>query len=187
MRKLILLLLVSCCLFNCKPSPTHNPFDEVFDVSISKLIEEGCDTVNVGCAYFNLTSKQRKFRTYYQVDAGDNFYKAVAKGFTYSMDTFRVPASKAYDENYLDSLFQKPYDFSGLEFELSRFDYHVYSQESAKVTIGSGDRSTKIDISIGADFVESFNEELPDTVHFVRGMNYFNPIKNQSSSFFFNF
>jgi hypothetical protein len=184
MKNLFLFVLISIFLFACKPTPTHNPFDDVFDVSVHQLIEEGCDTVNAGCGYVNFITRRKKFRTYYQVYGGDSFYKAVAKGFDYSMDTFQIPSSKVSDTKYIDSLIQKPFDFSGLEFELSQFDYHFFTNKGGLVVIGDGNSEKRIDVAIRHDFIEALNEELPDTVHFMRYLNYFNSDVPEKNEFF---
>jgi hypothetical protein len=159
----------------------------VFDVSISKLVNNGCDTLFGECGYISLTSKHEKFKTYYQVYTGDDFYTAVAKGFIYFIDTFPIPAHEIDKEDYLDSLFREPYNLDALEFELSRFDYHIYSQNSTEIIIGSGDGNKKIDITMGFDFVEPLNGEFPNNTHFIRCFNYYKPAPEQDNSSFFVF
>lgn len=39
MKRVLLLLL---CVIGCKPSPTYNPFDKQFDISINEVIKDGC-------------------------------------------------------------------------------------------------------------------------------------------------
>ncbi|MFT5917657.1 MAG: hypothetical protein ACI81T_004174, partial [Bacteroidia bacterium] len=97
---------------------------------------------------------------------------------------FQIPSSKVSDTKYIDSLIQKPFDFSGLEFELSQFDYHFFTNKDGLVVIGDGNSEKRIDVAIRHDFIESLNEELPDTVHFMRYLNYFNSDVPEKNEFF---
>ena len=77
----IVLLLVSC-----KMKPNFDPFDDQFNVSVDKIIADGCDTISAGCGYFNLTRTDGLLNPYYQIHQED-FNEVVAKGFDFIVDT----------------------------------------------------------------------------------------------------
>ena len=77
----------------CKPSPTYNAFDKEFDISINQVVNDGCDTIPVGCGYFNFRQKKGRLKNYYQVYLND-WNEVVAKGFDYSLDTLICKSKK---------------------------------------------------------------------------------------------
>ncbi len=107
-------------MISCKPSPTYNAFDNQFDISIRKVIRNGCDTVSAGCGFFNLRQKEGRLRNYYQIYV-DDWNKVEAKGFSYFLDTIKIPGLKNF--NSLSSFQISKKEIKDLNAELIKYNY----------------------------------------------------------------
>lgn len=136
MKNIIVKALIVMSLISCKESPNYNPFDEQFDVSVKKLIDDNCDTISAGCGYFNLIKRDGKLRPYYQVYI-DDFDQVVAKGFTLEIDTF-VESDLNNLRSYkwkVDSILSLPLDREELNQEFGVFGYTISSIEKGEIQI----------------------------------------------------
>lgn len=79
------LIVIASIIILQKPQPTHNPFDAVFNVSISTLEEQSYIREDIECGYANYIKSRPNGRVYYQVfiDQPD----IVAKGCDIILDT----------------------------------------------------------------------------------------------------
>ena len=143
MKKYITLLIL-VTLYSCKPSPSYNAFDDKFDISIRKVINNGCDTISAGCGYINLQQQKGRLRNYYQIFGFNS--GVVAKGFVFYLDTLNVVGEKKNTE--LRSLKIKNKDIESLNIELKKYGYKYYKQK--KHEYGS--------------FIEIINYDIKDTV-----------------------
>lgn len=126
--KSILINIIYILLIGCKPSPTYNAFDDKFDISIRDVINDGCDTVSVGCGYFNLQQERGSLRNYYQLFGFDS--EVVAKGFVYFLDTLKVKDKKSY--NILRSTDIDDRRINDLNSNLKKYDYKYYRQKKSE-------------------------------------------------------
>ena len=158
----ITLILILIVFISCKEKPTYNPFDDQFNVSVRQLVRDKCDTIPAGCGYFNLTKNSGRFRPYYQIYA-DDFHEVVAKGFQYTVDSFKT--RKAHDKVFLryqmDSVADLPLDKEKVNVEFGKFGYQLINRDSCAITIANeeigdtiqlrletGTSIRKIDVSI---------------------------------------
>lgn len=167
-NNIILLLLISMCFqFGCKKSPTYNPFDEEFDISVRQVIRDGCDTLSAGCNYYNLVEKNRPYIMYYQIHSSD-FYDVVAKGFAYHIDTFRLGSRENFynkREQISDSLFQLQFDIQRFNKIIEKYNYSYLEKERRTVNI--------INREIQDTIALKFNiAETNDPRCFVRNLEY---------------
>ena len=134
-KKLLLFLCISLLIFSCKKSPNYNPFDNQFNINVSALIKDKCDTINAGCGYWNLQENSGRLRTYYQIYV-PNFNNVVAKGFTYYLDTIQIDTINTSLNQYksiiknLDNL-----DIEKLNNELIKFNFSFLKKEERQVYI----------------------------------------------------
>ncbi|CAM1341324.1 hypothetical protein [Tenacibaculum amylolyticum] len=129
----IIFISILTSIISCKETPNYNPFDNQFNVSVSKLIKDKCDTIDAGCGYRNLQQNSGKLRTYYQVFFGD-FENVLAKGFSYYLDTIKIDTTSIYKINR-DSILYKKINPALLDKELHKFNYKYLKQENNNVFI----------------------------------------------------
>ena len=116
-------------LNSCKPSPTYNAFDKEFDISIREVVKNGCDTITVGCGYFNYREKKGRLRNYYQVYVKD-WNNVVAKGFDYFLDTLDIKGKKEFGK--IRSLKISNSQIIELNSELKKYGYKFYEQKKGE-------------------------------------------------------
>ncbi len=126
MRILIKISLTIFLVISCKSSPTYNPFDDKFDISIKEVIEDGCDSIPV-CSYINLQQKTGRFRVFYQIPRGER--DVVAKGFSYFLDTIKGVKNYSISEKEIKSLNK----------ELNKYSYKFLSQNDDYIKIIKND------------------------------------------------
>jgi hypothetical protein len=149
MRKLIV-ALITMFLFSCQEEPSYNPFDSHFNVSVERVLENGCDTISAGCGWFNLQVKTGRLRPFYQVDSGEDFYKVVAKGFEYYVDTIDLQGNTFYYSNdrLQDSILNLPYNKAELNKELGVFGYRIVSVDSNRINIVNHVKKDTVELRI---------------------------------------
>ena len=141
-------------IVGCKPSPDYNPFNEQYDVSVSDIVKNGCDTISAGCGYYNLQVKEGRLRPFYQIFLDDSD-EVLAKGFTYYEDTVLVDGIEThYDDNLIEALLSKPLDSARFNSELSKYNYHYLGKAGRKIKIGSADGGSIIDLYLDLNTVE---------------------------------
>lgn len=137
-------LLIPFLLQSCKELPNYNPFDDQFNVSTSALVQDQCDTISAGCGFFNLIRKEGNLRTYYQIFNEDSKL-IVAKGFSYSIDTFSID-TLYFNHNYdiiYDSLQALPIRVKEINSELIRYGYQIANVNSESIqAVNSRTRDT---------------------------------------------
>ena len=116
-------------LNSCKPSPTYNAFDKEFDISIKEVVKNGCDTITVGCGYFNYREKKGRLRNYYQIYVKD-WNDVVAKGFDYFLDTLNVKGEKEFRR--IRSLKISNFQINELNSELKKYGYKFHEQKKGE-------------------------------------------------------
>ena len=147
MKKVIFLIPV-LILIGCKPSPSYNPFDSQFDISVNNLIKDGCDSIYAGGGYINLQVTYGNLRPYYQVHA-DKFNNVVAKGFTYYVDTNSLAGmNDIYNEYTLDSILSSFIDFEKFNLELRKFNYVFLEHNGEEVKIFKEEMSDTLILSL---------------------------------------
>ncbi|CAL2088670.1 hypothetical protein [Tenacibaculum sp. 190524A05c] len=120
---------------SCKETPNYNPFDDQFDVNVSKLIKDNCDTISAGCGYFNLQENSGRLRTYYQIYM-DDWRKVVAKGFNYSLDTMQIDTSNISKSQYKSIINNlNNLDVKKLNSELRKFNFSYLKKEESIIFI----------------------------------------------------
>ncbi len=124
MKKSIIFLIL-IIFIGCKPSPTYNAFDKEFDISLSEVVNDRCDTITVGCGYFNFRQKKGRLKNYYQVYM-DDWNKVVAKGFDYSLDTLICKSEKEIKTKRYAKISNK--NIAELNSELKKFGF-VFSKQ----------------------------------------------------------
>lgn len=167
-RPLFLMLVILMFLqIACKDEPTYDPFDDVFDVSIRKLIKEGCDTLPAGCNYYNLIEKSVTSRMYYQV-YGEDFSDVVAKGYVYHIDTFRIKNKKDFyrNDDLQDSLLQVPFDISLFNKAISKYKYSYLDREKEVLRILNNEIQDTVILRF--NLAETYHPE-----YVVRNLEYF--------------
>jgi len=173
---LILIFLVQLIIIQlgCKKDPTYNPFDKEFNISIKEVIQNGCDTIPAGCGYFNFTEKSSPAKMYYQVFYED-FFKVVAKGFVYHIDTFKLNNSVEYYE-LRDSLEKLPFKTSKLNKNLLKYNYSFLDLNQKTVRIVNQNIEDTISLKMRIATID-YNRNL-----FVRNLEYFvgSPKKNKN-------
>lgn len=167
MKNSILKILLLLSMISCKEQANYNPFDEQFDVSVSKLIKDNCDTISAGCGYFNLIKREGKLKPYYQIFIED-FHQVVAKGFSYPIDTFRDVNFEAFysDNSKIDSLLRLPLNEEAMNKEFRHYGYAINSRDKASIQIVNSQISDTINLEL--DFYPVFENQ-----YFVRGIEYF--------------
>lgn len=125
MKKSII-LLIFIALNSCKPSPTYNAFDKEFDISLREVVKNGCDTITVGCGFFNLREKNGKLRNYYQIYVED-WNNVVAKGFDYILDTLYLKEEKEFGK--IRNLKISETQIFELNTELKKYGFKFYNQK----------------------------------------------------------
>lgn len=125
--KKILIVSIIFLLGNCKHKPTYNAFDNEFDISLKDVIKDGCDTMSVGCGWFNLRQKKGRLRNYYQIYIND-WNSVNAKGFDYFLDTLNINGQKDYDRVRLLKITDK--NITELNSELKKYGYIFSNQKT---------------------------------------------------------
>ena len=141
------IILISFCLlffFNCKEKPTYNPFDDQFELDRNYLIKSGMDTVIVGCGYYNLTFKNKKFSPFYQYNFDDD-NEVLAKGFTFIIDSIHSKTSN------LDSIRSLNYSLSDINQNLKKFNKEL-KKENNKLIINKIDTTKTFILEKGVDW-----------------------------------
>lgn len=168
MKKYILILLI---IIGCKPKPTYNAFDDVFDVSLQQIVKDGCDTISAGCGWFNLTQKQGRLRNYYQIYDE----KVDAKGFIYYLDTLNIKGIENYQKVYSLKISDK--NIKEFDSELEKYYFKFldqrqnYISEMDEVRITNYPLTKIISLEMGFKWI---NEK--DSI-IVRTINYWKPFK----------
>ena len=135
-KKTMLPLILLAFFSSCKEEPNYNPFDDQFNVSVESILVNGCDTISAGCGWLNFQVKSGKLRPYYQVDSGEDFYRVVAKGFEYYVDTIKLKGNAFYSNVKLqDSILNLPFNKIELNSELRRFGYEILSIDSNRINV----------------------------------------------------
>lgn len=142
-----MLLTVLIIAIGCKPSPTYNAFDEEFDISLREVQKNGCDTITVGCGFFNLREKKGKLRSYYQVYIED-WNNVVAKGFDYLLDTITIKEKKEFGK--INNLKITKTQILKLNTELERYGFTFYNQKEDD----SGNNSIQIVNKLSKNIIE---------------------------------
>lgn len=152
----------------CKKAPTYNPFDQEFDISISHVVKNGCDTLSAGCGYYNLIEKSTSSRMYYQIYS-DDFHEVVAKGYVYHIDTFRFKSREDfYNEKQIikDSIIQFQFNINNLNQKIEKYDYSYLDRKKNTIRILSKENQDTV--------VLKFNiAETDHPRYFVRNLEYF--------------
>jgi hypothetical protein len=152
--KILLYIAFIFTIMGCRPSPDYNPFNEQYDVLVSEIVQNGCDTISAGCGYYNLQVAEGRFRPFYQIFIDDSD-KVLAKGFTYYEDTVQVDGIEAhYDEALMESLLSKPIDLTRFNAELAKYGYQVLSKSGRQIRIGSAEGGSIIDLDIEFNTIE---------------------------------
>ncbi|MCL7753489.1 hypothetical protein [Polaribacter sp. Z022] len=141
------IILISFCLFfffNCKEKPTYNPFDDQFELDRNELIKSGMDTVIVGCGYYNLTFKSKKFSPFYQYHFDDD-NEVLAKGFIYIIDSIHSKTSN------LDSIKSLNYSLLDINNNLKKFN-KILKKENNKLIISRIDTAKNFILDKGVDW-----------------------------------
>jgi len=115
MQYMLLLSLIITLLPGCKPAPTYNPFDEVFEVRFSRSELQLWDTIWVECGYYNLTLDLKDHQIYYQYFIEEP--QVLAKGLELVIDT--ITSSITPTKQNADSLFTTMH---GLPIDTNRID-----------------------------------------------------------------
>lgn len=124
-----LTILIIFFLSSCMPSPTYNAFDNQFDISIREVIKNGCDTITVGCGFFNLQQKEGRLRNFYQIYV-DDWNKVEAKGFSYILDTINVTGFENYNE--FGKIKISKQEVKNFNIELIKYNYTFLDQYDGK-------------------------------------------------------
>ncbi|MCH8904592.1 MAG: hypothetical protein IIA45_11835 [Bacteroidetes bacterium] len=88
MRFYIIAILLITFVGCGKPAPTYNPFDGYFDVSVTKIVNDNCDTISADCGFFNLTKNKEHHQVYYQVFMDE--HAVCAKGMVIPLTTLKT-------------------------------------------------------------------------------------------------
>jgi len=108
-------------LSSCKPEPTYNPFDSVFNIDVNELVENNCDTISAGCGYFNLSKNFGEYSVFYQINI-EAPSVVLAKGLTLHVDTITTSKRKNDYVQSIDDLFEnQPIDTLRIDLFLKRF------------------------------------------------------------------
>lgn len=163
----IFLFLLILLQTGCKEDPSYNPFDELFDISISKVVSNGCDTLFGECGYINLIEKSKTAKMYYQTHF-DDCYEVVAKGYVYHIDTFRLANFEDYftNQELKDSIKQLPFDINILDLNINKYNYSYLDRDEEGARIVNRDIRDTVELR--------FN--IAETDHlklFVRNLEYF--------------
>lgn len=127
LKNIIYILILITCLA-CNVTEQHNPFDDNFNIKIERFAKNS-DTLSAGCGYFNYENNYEAPNLYYQIHI-DAPSKIVAKGFSYSIDTFEVSRLSP-----LDSIIALPFDSIKLNASLSRYEYQVLRRKDRQIII----------------------------------------------------
>ena len=146
----ILLLLVSCDI-----TPNYDPFDDQFNVSVDKIIANGCDTISAGCGYFNLTRTDGLLNPYYQIYQ-KNFDQVVAKGFDFIVDTVVV------DEYEHDLRFFEWTPEYNLAFEeaLEAYGYELQKTTDSSILIVKNEEFDTIELAKHISYLDTTRVQL---------------------------
>lgn len=146
----ILLLLVSCDI-----TPNYDPFDDRFNVSVDKIIANGCDTISAGCGYFNLTRTDGLRNPYYQIYQ-ENFDQVVAKGFDFIVDTVVV------DEYEYDlRLFEwTPKYTMAFEEALEAYGYELQKTTDSSILIVKNEELDTIELAKHISYLDTTRVQL---------------------------
>ena len=142
----ILLSLSLLHFIGCKEAPTYNPFDDQFDINVSTLIRDKCDTINTGCGYWNLQENSGRLRTYYQIYA-DDWRKVVAKGFSYYADTLILDKNIHLTKFEYDSILYQNIKINSLKKELEKFNYSIIKQVRGNVFAEKNRDTIRLELS----------------------------------------
>jgi len=152
--KLTIILLFFVVILSCKEKPTYNPFDDQYNVAVSELVKDNCDTLSAGCGYFNLIQRSGRFKTYYQTFM-EKPNHVVAKGFSYVIDSFETQKdiSLRINDSFTDSILDLPINQQALDNELKKFDYKIYKRAFDNVFIINDkiNDTIRVSIIVGAD------------------------------------
>jgi hypothetical protein len=170
--RILTIIFIFSIIISCKPKPTYNAFDDLFDISLKQVVKDGCDTISAGCGWFNLTQKKGRLRNYYQI-YGE---KVDAKGFVYYLDTINIKGIKNYDNIYSLKISEK--NINEFNSELEKYYFKFLEQNLNKVSemyeIRITNYSLTNTISLGMNF-KWINKK--DSI-IVRTINYWRPFKN---------
>jgi len=159
MKHLIAILIVAF-IFSCKETPTYNPFDDQYSISINHLKKNNCDTVMAGCGYFNLIEREGKLRMYYQI-YGDASNEVVAKGFEYYIDTIefrnwstlRDTTGYPY-ESILDSIASLSFNENKIDNDFRKFGYRVFERKRDRIHLLNSQTNDTLKLKIKAFAIE---------------------------------
>jgi hypothetical protein len=137
-----------------RPAPTHNPFDDVFNVSREQLLCEGYTEDLIECGYVNVTKQVAPgLQVYYQFFADEPHVEQ--KGFYLEWDSVPCPGqdslSLATARAQLDAGLQSPIGLAALTKALGRFQItylEIVKNEQESIHLhyhypGSSDWETK--------------------------------------------
>lgn len=153
----IVLLLVSCEI-----QPNYDPFDDRFNISVEKIIADGCDTVSAGCGYFNLTRTDGILNPYYQIYQED-FDEVVAKGFDFIVDTLVVDEYE-HDLRLFEWI---PENKKVFEYALDVCGYELQKTTDSSIIIVNKEELNTIELTKRINYL--------DTTSVQRLISYFNP------------
>lgn len=154
----IVLLLVSC-----KMKPSYDPFDDRFDVSVDKIIADGCDTISAGCGYFNLTRTDGILNPYYQVYQ-EQFDQVVAKGFNFIVDTVAVDEYE-HDLRLFEWIPEKTKVF---EQAMNTYGYELLNKTDSFIVIVNKQKVDTVELQMRINYMENIRAQ--------RIISYFNAI-----------
>lgn len=152
----ILLLLVSCEI-----TPNYDPFDDRFNVSVDKIIANGCDSISAGCGYFNLTRTDGLLNPYYQIYQED-FDQIVAKGFDFIVDTVVVDE---YEDDLRFFAWTPEYTMA-FEEALEAYGYKLQKTTDSSIVIVNKEKLDTIELAKRVSYL--------DTTHAQICVSYFN-------------
>ena len=146
----ILLLLVSCEI-----TPNYDPFDDRLNVSVDKIIANGCDTISAGCGYFNLTRTDGLLNPFYQIYQED-FEQVVAKGFDFIVDTVVVDEYE-YDLRLFEWIPEYTMTF---EEALEPYGYELQKTTDSSIVIINKEKLDTIELAKRISYLDTARVQI---------------------------
>lgn len=165
---ILIVIFTSFIIFACKEKPTYNPFDDQYNVSVNQLIKDNCDSISAGCGYFNLIQRSGRLKTYYQTFLEEP-NKVVAKGFSYTIDSFQVQINhgRIYtNKTYIDSIENLSINNELLNKELQVFGYKMYRRDHDTILITNDRKHDTIQLYIRATDNGIDQDKLYRVIHY---------------------
>lgn len=144
MKKFTYIICLLCILSSCRQEPSYNPFDNQFDLVTSEFSEADLDTAIVGCGFYNLYPRNKRFTPFYQFYFEEEALQA--KGFVYFIDTIYC---KKYN---MDSIEQVHFNLSEVNEHLKKFDKHI-TRKDDQLLINHVDSTKMVLLDVNVDHV----------------------------------